>query len=581
MRQGAVARVRLPLPGIGNASKVKDITAGTGESDARLYPSIGKEVFSRANAVSSPASCPSPSGVHSVHTPTLMRSLHRSNSAREYRSLLRHDSASLTSFEVLPSECPEAITSSQQLVADLSLHPRSQSCEPIVDTSIRTPSARDTLAREIVEEVPLEFSSVQKPLSVRSTSAEVSPRVASMPSQAPSEPRRPSERRVTPPLAPVGSNAGSTSARGRPRSKDSAPRVSVASSVAPRRPLPGQGTREGSGRHRTQSEPPLQKGARGRSLARPRNRLSQLVAEVSSHLSGVEPHKPKKGSTWLQEIAQMELYVEEMQWLIDKYESGDASFAYEALPELEAGPKHPMLFRGDKDIRWVRQQLRMLEQEHGQLLQRLSCVDPSAQEMQAAELRAVEQQILAEQRRQKQLVAESRQREKSLVQHTVDGREVDAKTRAKKDIERLEGELAVWKVKNSSLNKQVQEATQLVQKAQDHHHALGQKAQHMGEALGSEEHAARQAEQRQAQERVQNELASLQQTLEELQDGRERALKNHQRHKREHGRECSLLADTCKELEEQERHLDALERQLQRQVRQQGLQDLLQHNAGE
>merc|ERR1719162_510518 len=127
--------------------------------------------------------------------------------------------------------------------------------------------------------------------------------------------------------------------------------------------------------------------------------------------------------------------------------------------DRELARKHePNAVRGDKDLRWAKQQLKYCEKEHSHLQQLLNIADPEAQQQQLAELRAVEDEIDAEHKRQKQLATENRQRERSLSRGVVDGKEVDGNARAIQQIERLEKELNVWQVKNGSLSTQVQDA---------------------------------------------------------------------------------------------------------------------------
>jgi hypothetical protein len=284
--------------------------------------------------------------------------------------------------------------------------------------------------------------------------------------------------------------------------------------------------------------------------------------------------EPLDSQGWLQEIAQLELYTEEMQWLISEHEHRAGDIAVKVDPSHDAARKHDIsVLKGEKDLRWVRQQLRMCELEHSSLLQQLNCVDPAAREMQAVELKEVESEIVAEQKRQKQLMGEKRQRERTLVANAVDGREVaDANARAAQQIEKFEAELGVWKNKNGSLQKQVHEAMQQLQKAQSQHHTLGQKAQHMEKVLGSEEHAARQAEQVEAQQRFHSEVARLQQQLLEMRESRDQGLKNHHRERRENGKELAELAKVVKDLEDQERQLEPVARQLERKLRQHDVQ---------
>mmetsp|Transcript_22626 Transcript_22626/g.52775 ORF Transcript_22626/g.52775 Transcript_22626/m.52775 type:complete len:974 (-) Transcript_22626:57-2978(-) len=370
--------------------------------------------------------------------------------------------------------------------------------------------------------------------------------------------RRPSPSKEEPPGRPAQkAGRGSTSAPPVPKPAPAHPQKQQQQ----QQPQPKRRAPQPSSRSRSEPPPGNKQG-----------QLAKLVMQVTSHLQ--ESAEPVDEKGWLQETAQLELFVEEMRYLMSQQHdpptaSPNAAAAGRQLPAIAANDPRKRdisVLQWDKDLRWAKQQLRRCEQEYTMLQQRMACIDPVAQEQLAADIRQVEEDIAAEQKRQKLLVAENRQRERSLVRNAVDGHEVDAKTRALQQIERFEAELAVWKVKNNSLHKQVQEATRLLQKAQENRMLLGKKAQHMDEVINSEEFAVKQAEQREAAERFRHEESELQATLIELQEQRKALQKNNERRKRERNLELRQLNEEKRILEDRERHAEATVRQLRRQI---------------
>lgn len=299
----------------------------------------------------------------------------------------------------------------------------------------------------------------------------------------------------------------------------------------------------------SRKEPPKQRGP-------PRKgRLEQLIAEISS-LFARNDDGLKDTNTRLAETAQLELYAEELRWLIGEHKEHQV-------------PKRDMsVMRGDKDLRWVRQQLKRSEHEHQHLLSRLACLDPGTRQQQLAELRSIEEEIESEKKRQKNLVSENRLREKSLVRNAVDGHEIDPNERAQKQIDQFEAEVSVLKVKNASLQKQIQEAKELLQKAQESCQIFEAKMGLVNDVLKSEQHAVRQAEDSQAQQQIRDEEKRLRDEIEELKGARRQAAKSSERHRRERSREQAELVERRTVLEAKEAKLEAAERILRRQLKQ-------------
>jgi len=316
---------------------------------------------------------------------------------------------------------------------------------------------------------------------------------------------------------------------------------------------------------RAHSEPPAPARQGG-------GRLAKVVEEVLRHLQdGREDPSDAKG--WLHETAQLELFAEEMRWLITEQEAKDPEEPQErrARGRQPTGTrKHELsVLRGDKDLRWARQQLRTLEREHAHLTQLLSSSNPAVQQQQMDELRRIERQVKSERKRQKNLATENRERARSLVRGAGDqGDGGDGNARALQQIERLEAELGVLKVKNASLQKQIDEERAQLRRAREHRDVIDQKAQQVAEKLGNEEVQAQLAEQRAQDELVKNEVAELRRALAELQDQRRRSCRNHERILKEGAREHAVLKEQCVELESKrswnERSLQLHQRQRQR-----------------
>lgn len=336
---------------------------------------------------------------------------------------------------------------------------------------------------------------------------------------------------------------------------------------------PAPGRREGpgrqGGRHAQRSRP-----ADGRSRSEPphgggERRLKQLLEEVASHLDvAMGDAQPTDADGWLQETAQLELFVEELSWLLSECRE---------QPRLRTGGSREAepiqrrefaVFKGDKDLRWARQQVKHYEREHAHAASLLANSDGNQQ---MDEIRQVERDIEKEKGRQKQLVSENRQRERSLARIAKDAevgeRDQDGNSRALQQIQRLETELGVWKVKNSSLEQQIEQASEQLKKAHVGRQAMDLKAQQLAEELESEEHQVRLAELKAQEERVEAEEAALKESVAELQEARTRAAKAHERQHKEKARELNDVKQEKAELEQRLRHVEADEAQIRRQLR--------------
>jgi len=224
--------------------------------------------------------------------------------------------------------------------------------------------------------------------------------------------------------------------------------------------------------------------------------------------------------------------------------------------------------KGDKDIRWARQQLKLHEREHAHLAHMLAMGD---RDQQMEELRSIEKQIEQERKRQAALASENRNRERALARIAKEVEagemELDSNARALQQVARLEAELGVWKVKNTSLEKQVQQTGSQLQSAKEQREAAELKAQQLAEELNSEDQQMRMAEHQAQEERLNAEEASLRECVAELQESRRKATKIHERQVKERARELSELKEQQAELETRLRRVEGEEKEIRRQLR--------------
>eukprot|EP00913_Durusdinium_trenchii_P020701 g19442.t1 len=229
--------------------------------------------------------------------------------------------------------------------------------------------------------------------------------------------------------------------------------------AAPGRPK-SRPRRQGSSGPRPQSEPP-QTGQTGVTGVLP-GVLPKLLDEIEDHLLRQTARPPVDASSWLQETAQLEIYAEERGGSSQAalFEAGELVTEAPSAPARARGrraaaPKGSVpvrelsVLRGDKELRWARQQLKNCELEYLHLQQLLG----SSEKQLSAQLRQA--------RRVKQLERENHKRERSIARaaERAGGGElgllaVDGNARALREVERLEAELEVFQMKNSNLRKQ-------------------------------------------------------------------------------------------------------------------------------
>lgn len=309
---------------------------------------------------------------------------------------------------------------------------------------------------------------------------------------------------------------------------------------------------------RVRSEPPSRQ-QQGRNQAV--GRLPKLVQEIDTYLTNPNS-EPKDVKEWLQDTAQLELFRDELQWLVAEATNANAFRPPHVPGDRPARPRAPL--RGDKDLRWARQQLRIHEREHAHLENNLS----GNEEELKLDLRSVEESIDQEQKRQAALVAKNRQRERELARFVkeaeVGEREQDGNARACQQISRFEAEINVWKVKNLSLEKQVQYETTQWKEAQANKDIIKSRAQRLTEELNSSDHRLRMEEQKEQEQRLNDEEESLKVRLSELTESRRQNARENERFLKAKARELSESKVQQAELEHKLRRLEGEEKDMKR-----------------
>ncbi|CAJ1386768.1 unnamed protein product [Effrenium voratum] len=316
-------------------------------------------------------------------------------------------------------------------------------------------------------------------------------------------------------------------------------------------------------RERPQSEPPKE------------SRLPELLEEIEDHLLRQTVRPPADASRWQQETAQLALYAEEIRKLLLPLEASQLSAEPRSHSrgrrksrELsKVKPRELSVLRGDKDLRWARQQLKNCEKEYQHLQQLLG----GDQQQLLVELREVEGALENEKRKLKGLEKESHKRERSLARAAAraGGGELglltlDGNRRAKQEVERLEAELEVWQMKNSSLMKQLEETNSRLQQALQGKEAQEAKHQRLLAKLDSEDTKKRLADEQQRQEQQHEEEQRLREEIRSLQKARSAEGAKVERLFRERLKGLEELRRRQAEQEAQLAQLKATETQLRR-----------------
>lgn len=352
---------------------------------------------------------------------------------------------------------------------------------------------------------------------------------------------------------------------------------------------------------RATSEPPQTAQSRGalsdgavartpRSLGDPR--LPKLLTDIESHFRRVERKLPLDASGWLRETAQLELFEEELQWILQQHEPPPEEATPDASPDAsptgapkfvdggktpggeatEAGEASPSATEG-VDLETALLHLRHCEREHAYLQQMLGYDDVIFREERLAETKQVEEEIDYEQRRVRHMETEHRKRERNLARVaaraiSMSVNDGDGNLRAMRHAEQFESESAVWQVKNESMQKQALQLNIYLKQDMEKLEQLNSKLAALREKLETDEAKQWIEEQRLREEERWNEEQALGAEVRALQD---RRTFEEQACKRSHIAQLKQLADLRKKqtvLEPRLAQLESTEKQLRRQLKQ-------------
>lgn len=327
---------------------------------------------------------------------------------------------------------------------------------------------------------------------------------------------------------------------------------------------------------RATSEPPQTAQSRGalsdgavartpRSLGDPR--LPKLLTDIESHFRRVERKLPLDASGWLRETAQLELFEEELQWILQQHEPPPEEATPDASPDAsptdapkfvdggkapggeatEAGEASPSATEG-VDLETALLHLRHCEREHAYLQQMLGYDDVIFREERLAEIKQVEEEIDYEQRRVRHMETEHRKRERNLARVaaraiSMSVNDGDGNLRAMRHAEQFESESAVWQVKNESMQKQALQLNIYLKQDIEKLEQLNSKLAALREKLETDEAKQWIEEQRLREEERWNEEQALGAEVRALQD---RRTFEEQACKRSHIAQLKQLADLRK-----------------------------------
>lgn len=525
-----VSRVKLPQPGRGQV-RVADITAGSGCAEPGSRSGSARSLAARSVPTPVLDSSPGAAVTRHVRTPELrhgstlesIRSLHRSSSENVLvRSLQRTGSSA--------RDGPDETIASQ---------PGSTSTGKGFEASLPAASVWNPVP---LPDPPVTPRPDVAPDHVAPNAATATPPVSQLHSKEPRVLRANSDAKPSVRAAP-----------GRPKSR-------------PRR--------QGSSGPRPQSEPP-QTGQTGVTGVLP-GVLPKLLDEIEDHLLRQTARPPVDASSWLQETAQLEIYAEEMRKLLHTFEAGELVTEAPSAPARARGrraaaPKGSVpvrelsVLRGDKELRWARQQLKNCELEYLHLQQLLG----SSEKQLSAQLRQVQEALEQEKRRVKQLERENHKRERSIARaaERAGGGElgllaVDGNARALREVERLEAELEVFQMKNSNLRKQVEDEETRLQQNVRSREAQAVKYETLMAKLESEETQRRLAEEQRQVDSEQLEEEQLRAEIRRLQEQRRSGARSTERTLKDRLRRLEELRSQQVEQESYLTHLKASEHQL-------------------
>lgn len=257
------------------------------------------------------------------------------------------------------------------------------------------------------------------------------------------------------------------------------------------------------------------------------NRLPKLVDEIEEHLKQMADKPPVDGSGWLAEIGQLELFAEELRWLLNQREDSKANNTISGNARGRT-PKNARSNSNSDDLQRALQHLRSAEIEHARLQQRLHVHDPRIHQERMAELQQVETNLLHEKRRLHQLNQESHLRDLKLARAAKRARlgelgSIDQGTgslRVLKQTEWLQAEVEVWQVKNGLLEKQIQQQEERRAKAQQGFENLVAKRKALEDKLESDTVQNWMAQKQNQEDQLKNEAKRLRSEVQELQERR-------------------------------------------------------------
>ncbi|CAE7845101.1 unnamed protein product [Symbiodinium necroappetens] len=547
-----ISRVKLPQPGRGQV-RIADITAGSGCADG----SRSGSARSAARSVPTPLeSSPGPSVVRHVRTPeprnpaaTLesMHSMPRSSSENVLARSLPRTATSLSECDIGCGESPETQGGGGRLPEASVWNLQDMQLDGMGDSMTRA-SAEDAGWCENPSGFP------EQDTRNRSTSSK-----AKGCSNESGEPIwHPSVEGL---LGEARAESGSLRRQRRPQR---------------------QSSRACSAELRTQSEPPQH--AREDAASHSGQRLPQLIDEIEGHLLQQTVRPPQDASGWMQETAKLELYMQEMQELLTQHLDDIAESAHGPAIRAAGGRgrggrvhgKVPIrelsVLRGDKDLRWARQQLKNCEREHAHLQHLLG--DEDSERVLLAEIRQVESALELEKRRLRNLQKESHKRERSMARaaERAGGGElgslnIDGNARALKEVERLEAELEVWQMKNASLEKQVEELTARLRDAIQSQERMVSRHRQFHTKESEDAGKKAQEQQRQRQDSQIQEEKELRFEIQSLLEARRSSARSAESTMKERARRLEELRRQQAEKEACLSQLKLTEQQLRRQLR--------------
>eukprot|EP00931_Biecheleriopsis_adriatica_P033784 TRINITY_DN19591_c0_g1_i4.p1 TRINITY_DN19591_c0_g1~~TRINITY_DN19591_c0_g1_i4.p1 ORF type:complete len:725 (+),score=158.96 TRINITY_DN19591_c0_g1_i4:111-2285(+) len=582
-----VVAVKLPQPGQGQA-RVGDVTAGSGRANP-AEPSHQPSPASEQNFSSLPQRLRTPEIRRPEDDSLNVSPMQRSNS--ENVLARSKQEPAVTEAEVPNSPAESSYGSPPPPLKNTWGLQETATAEdqPVPPVQIPLPAQNQKAASQ-VESLPDPVASARSELpSVRSelpsapsAHSELPSARSELPSARSERPEQPGRQARRPSADPP--KGPRSWRRGGAPDRQSSPRQGrhVGGRERDRTPVAGRDRTSNSSRppdeQRSQSEPPRrqprpERTPRGGQLPMD-SRLPKLIGEIENHLLQKTAKPPSDASEWLKETAQLELFAEEMRWLIKSHQ--DLQKANEGEGSGNVRARDISVFRGDKDLQWAQQQLRNCEWEHAHLQQMLGNPDLQFEKERLVEIREVEKSIEAENQRMKQLQAEARRRERTLARAAeraaggdfLGGARQDGNARAVQQAKRLEAELDVWEMKNDSLKKQIKQIDERLKQVTESREQLGVKQHALQLKLESDEAKQWIEQQKKQEEQQHREERQLRKQAAELRNQRQSRADSVEHKIRGRSRHVAELKRQQMQLESHLVGLKFTEQQLRRQIKQ-------------